>query len=57
MSLCSAVVDVEDSSQVVGSLIVTVEGLHVLQAIMEEADLDQDLEQEQTPVSSLLPSS
>ncbi|XP_040019242.2 protein fantom isoform X3 [Gasterosteus aculeatus] len=51
------VVDVEDSSQVVGSLIVTVEGLHVLQAIMEEADLDQDLEQEQTPVSSLLPSS
>ncbi|XP_037307449.2 protein fantom isoform X2 [Pungitius pungitius] len=49
------VVDVEDSSQVVGSLTVTVEGLEALQAIMEDQDLD--LDQEPTPVSSLLPSS
>ncbi|XP_027131616.1 protein fantom isoform X1 [Larimichthys crocea] len=46
------VVDVEDSSEVVGSLTVSVEGLDALQAIME----DQDLDQEQTHVSSLLPS-
>ncbi|XP_068452620.1 protein fantom isoform X2 [Clinocottus analis] len=35
------VVDVEDSSQVVGSLIVTVEGLEALQAIMEDPEHDQ----------------
>nr|XP_046250662.1 protein fantom isoform X2 [Scatophagus argus] len=46
------VVDVEDSSDVVGSLTVSVEGLEALQAIME----DQDQDQERTPVSSLLPS-
>ncbi|XP_041794749.1 protein fantom [Chelmon rostratus] len=47
-----SVLDVEDSSEVVGSLIVSVEGLEALQAIME----DQDQDQERTPVSSLLPS-
>ncbi|KAM8891429.1 protein fantom isoform 2-T3 [Spinachia spinachia] len=46
------VVDVEDSSQVVGSLTVTMEGLEALQAIMEDRDLDQ----EPTLVSSQLPS-
>ncbi|TKS72905.1 hypothetical protein D9C73_006982 [Collichthys lucidus] len=52
----NTVVDVEDSSEVVGSLTVSVEGLDALQAIMEDQDLDQDLDQEQTHVSSLLPS-
>ncbi|XP_054475584.1 protein fantom [Anoplopoma fimbria] len=46
------VLDVEDSSQVVGSLTVTVEGLEALQAIMEDQEQDQEL----TSVSSLLPS-
>uniref|UniRef100_UPI0037E7B87E protein fantom n=1 Tax=Semicossyphus pulcher TaxID=241346 RepID=UPI0037E7B87E len=46
------VVGVEDSSEVVGCLTVSVEGLEALQAIMEEQD--QDLER--TLVSSLLPS-
>ncbi|XP_045894608.1 protein fantom-like [Micropterus dolomieu] len=46
------VFDVEDSSEVVGSLTVTVEGLEALRAIME----DQDQDQERTPVSSLLQS-
>ncbi|KAK9516073.1 hypothetical protein VZT92_024034 [Zoarces viviparus] len=52
------VLDVEDSSQVVGSLTVTVEGLEALQAIMEDQDLDLDLDQdhERTLVCSLLPS-
>ncbi|XP_068579629.1 protein fantom isoform X2 [Cebidichthys violaceus] len=49
------VLDVEDSSQVVGSLTVTVEGLEALQAIMEDQDLDQDQGRERTLVSSLLP--
>uniref|UniRef100_A0A3Q3XDV6 C2 domain-containing protein n=1 Tax=Mola mola TaxID=94237 RepID=A0A3Q3XDV6_MOLML len=44
------VMGVEDSSEVLGSLTVTVEGLEALQAIM------QDKDQERTPVSSLLPS-
>ncbi|XP_074489420.1 protein fantom [Sebastes fasciatus] len=48
------VLDVDDSSEVVGSLTVSVEGLEALQAIME--DQHQDLDQERTPVSSLLPS-
>ncbi|XP_031734978.1 protein fantom-like [Anarrhichthys ocellatus] len=48
------VLDVEDSSQVVGSLTVTVEGLEALQAIMEDQDLEQD--HERTLVCSLLPS-
>ncbi|XP_044048154.1 protein fantom [Siniperca chuatsi] len=47
-----SVLDVEDGSEVVGSLTVSVEGLEALQAIME----DQDQDQEQTPVSSLLTS-
>ncbi|XP_075939356.1 protein fantom isoform X2 [Anarhichas minor] len=52
------VLDVEDSSQVVGSLTVTVEGVEALQAIMEDQDQDLDLEQdhERTLVCSLLPS-
>ncbi|XP_056242160.1 protein fantom isoform X2 [Seriola aureovittata] len=45
------VLDVGDSSEVVGSLTVSVEGLEALQAIME----DQDQDPERTPVSSLLP--
>ncbi|CAB1422157.1 unnamed protein product [Pleuronectes platessa] len=45
------VVDVVDSSQVVGSLVVSVEGLEALQAVMEDQDQDQD----QDPVSFLLP--
>ncbi|XP_070763837.1 protein fantom [Enoplosus armatus] len=44
------VLDVEDSSEVVGSLTVSVEGLDALQAII------QDQDQERTPVSPLLPS-
>ncbi|XP_070828950.1 protein fantom [Chaetodon trifascialis] len=44
------VVDVEDSSEVVGSLTVSVEGLEALQAIMEDQDMERTL------VSSLLPS-
>ncbi|XP_017295328.2 protein fantom isoform X1 [Kryptolebias marmoratus] len=35
-----SVLDVEDSSQVVGSLTVSVEGLEVLRAIMEDQDLE-----------------
>ncbi|KAI3371040.1 hypothetical protein L3Q82_023522, partial [Scortum barcoo] len=50
----NGVLDVEESSEVVGSLTVTVEGLEALQAIMEDQDQDQD--QERTPVSPLLPS-
>lgn len=45
--------DVEDSSQVLGSLTVTVEGLEALQAIME----DEDQDQEQTPIFPLPASS
>ncbi|XP_051236764.1 protein fantom isoform X2 [Dicentrarchus labrax] len=47
------VVSVENSSEVVGSLTVSVEGLEALQDILEDQDQDQD--QERTPVSSLLP--
>ncbi|XP_036962673.1 protein fantom isoform X3 [Acanthopagrus latus] len=50
------VVDVEDRSEVIGSLTVSVEGLEALQAIMEDQDQDQDQDQDLTPVSSLLPS-
>ncbi|XP_034443005.1 protein fantom isoform X2 [Hippoglossus hippoglossus] len=50
------VVDVVDSSQVVGSLVVSVEGLEALQAVMEDQDQDQDQDQEPAPVSFLLPS-
>lgn len=39
--------DVQDSSVVVGSLCVSVEGLEALQSIMEDADHDY------TPLSSL----
>ncbi|XP_047451230.1 protein fantom [Mugil cephalus] len=46
------VVDVEDSSEVVGSLVVSVEGLEALQSIME----DQDQDQETTAVAPLLTS-
>ncbi|XP_058502126.1 protein fantom-like isoform X4 [Solea solea] len=46
------VVDVLDSSEVVGSLTVSVEGLEALQAIMG----DQDLDQEAASASFLLPS-
>uniref|UniRef100_A0A8C3AZT3 RPGRIP1 like n=1 Tax=Cyclopterus lumpus TaxID=8103 RepID=A0A8C3AZT3_CYCLU len=42
------VVDVEDSSQVVGSLVVTVEGLEAMQAIMEDRDQDHIQDQERT---------
>ncbi|KAM3609734.1 uncharacterized protein V6R79_019562 [Siganus canaliculatus] len=42
------VVDVEDSSEVVGSLTVTVEGLEALQAIIQDQDQDQDQEQPDT---------
>lgn len=45
-----AVVDVEDSSEVVGTLTVSVEGLEALQAIVEDQD------HKRTPVSTLLPS-
>uniref|UniRef100_A0A3Q4BS08 C2 domain-containing protein n=1 Tax=Mola mola TaxID=94237 RepID=A0A3Q4BS08_MOLML len=48
--LTETIMGVEDSSEVLGSLTVTVEGLEALQAIM------QDKDQERTPVSSLLPS-
>ncbi|XP_039988659.1 protein fantom isoform X2 [Xiphias gladius] len=44
------VLDVEDSSEVVGSLTVSVEGLEALQAIVEDQD------HERAAVSSLLPS-
>ncbi|XP_044213031.1 protein fantom [Thunnus albacares] len=44
------VVDVEDSSEVVGSLLVSLEGLEALQCVMEEAELQQ------MPVSIPLPS-
>ena len=55
MCVCvCVVVDVEDRSEVIGSLTVSVEGLEALQAIMEDQDQDQD--QDLTPVSSLLPS-
>ncbi|XP_060932316.1 protein fantom [Limanda limanda] len=37
------VVDVVDSSQVVGSLVVSVEGLEALQAVMEDQDRDVDI--------------
>ncbi|KAM7002344.1 protein fantom [Tautogolabrus adspersus] len=48
------VVGVEDNSEVVGSLIVSVEGLEALQAIMEDQEQDQD--QEEDSVISLAPS-
>nr|XP_020504543.1 protein fantom [Labrus bergylta] len=48
------VVGVEDSSEVVGSLIVSVEGLEALQDIMEDQEQEQD--QEETSVISLAPS-
>ncbi|XP_026222287.1 protein fantom [Anabas testudineus] len=44
------VLDVEDSSELVGTLTVSVEGLVALQAIMEDQDLKQ------TPIPTLLPS-
>ena len=57
MCVCvCVVVDVEDRSEVIGSLTVSVEGLEALQAIMEDQDQDQDQDQDLTPVSSLLPS-
>ncbi|KAK2842876.1 hypothetical protein Q5P01_013076 [Channa striata] len=46
-----SVVDVDDSSEVVGSLTVSVEGLEALQAIMEDQDPPKG-----TPVSSVRPS-
>ncbi|KAF3706012.1 Protein fantom Nephrocystin-8 RPGR-interacting protein 1-like protein [Channa argus] len=51
METSLSVVDVEDNSDVVGSLTVSVEGLEALRAIMEDQDLSK-----RTPVSSLLPS-
>lgn len=48
MCVCAAVVDVEDSGEVLGHLTVTVEGLEALRAIMEEQD--------RAAVSSQLPS-
>lgn len=46
--VCAAVVDMEDSGEVLGHLTVTVEGLEALRAIMEEQD--------RAAVSSQLPS-
>ncbi|XP_056906990.1 protein fantom isoform X4 [Takifugu flavidus] len=47
--LFPAVLDVTDSSETLGTLTVTVEGLEALQAIMEDEDQDQE-----TPITSLL---
>ena len=52
LTLTLAVVDLRDSSESLGTLTVTVEGLEALQAIVEDQDLVQDQE---TPVTSLLP--
>lgn len=46
-SLFPAVLDVTDSSETLGTLTVTVEGLEALQAIMEDQD-------QETPITSLL---
>uniref|UniRef100_H2U762 RPGRIP1 like n=1 Tax=Takifugu rubripes TaxID=31033 RepID=H2U762_TAKRU len=43
------ILDVTDSSETLGTLTVTVEGLEALQAIMEDEDQDQE-----TPITSLL---
>ncbi|KAM7397361.1 hypothetical protein PAMP_020339 [Pampus punctatissimus] len=50
LEISLTVVDVEDSSEVVGSLTVSLEGLEALQCIMKEAELQR------TPNSPLLPS-
>ncbi|KAM7415414.1 hypothetical protein PAMA_019980 [Pampus argenteus] len=50
LEISLTVVDVEDSSEVVGSLTVSLEGLDALQCIMKEA------ERQRTPNSPLLPS-
>lgn len=49
VSLFAAVVDADDSSTVLGSLTVTVEGLEALQSIMEDQDQQFD------PITSLFP--